>query len=104
MTMAAPLPYQLEIVPADALKFTITRDPPSGENADGASRCVMTLRHPGQTNSHLAFKVCFDIFDTRWVRVNFGIASAELREMIRWLAALYGVLSMKLTNCNGLKG
>ena len=79
MTMAAPLPYQLEIVPADALKFTITRDPPSGENADGASRCVMTLRHPGQTNSHLAFKVCLDIFGyTRWVRVIFGIATIAL--------------------------
>jgi len=56
--MAQPLPYALEISPESALQFTITRDPATNEGGDGgASRCVMTLRHTGLTNQHLAFKV-----------------------------------------------
>lgn len=52
------LPYALEIDPESSLQFTITRDPPpDGSSGDGASRCTMTLRHPGQTKENLAFKV-----------------------------------------------
>ena len=55
--MAQPLPYALEVSPESSLQFTITRDPPTTEGGDGASRCVMTLKHPGHTKEHLAFKV-----------------------------------------------
>ena len=57
---SASLPYALEVSPESALQFTITRDPLStndGSGDAGASRCTMTLRHPGLTNEHLAFKV-----------------------------------------------
>ena len=57
MASATPLPYALEVSPESALQFTITRDPPSNDVGEGASRCTMTLRHPGLTQEHLAFKV-----------------------------------------------
>ena len=57
-------PYAVEVTPDLALQFTITRDPTADPEG---SRCVMTIRHPGLTNQHLAFKVracglCRDIF------------------------------------------
>ena len=52
-------PYAITVEPDSALQFTITKDPTSDGDANSGSRCVMTLRHPGLTNSHLAFKVCF---------------------------------------------
>lgn len=54
-TMAAPLPYALEVTPDSLLQFTITQNP-SGDGEDG-SRCTMTLRHTGLTEECLAFKV-----------------------------------------------
>ena len=51
-------PYAITVEPDSALQFTITKDPTSDGDANSGSRCVMTLRHPGLTNSHLAFKVC----------------------------------------------
>ena len=56
-TMAQPMPYAVEVSPDSALQFTITRDPSPNAEGDGASRCVMTIRHPGLTKLHLAFKV-----------------------------------------------
>ena len=60
-------PHALEINPDSSLQFTITRGPTSakggggdaggGNNGDDVSRCTMTLRHPGNTNKYLAFKV-----------------------------------------------
>lgn len=55
--MAQPMPYAVEVSPDSALQFTITRDPSPNAEGDGASRCVMTIRHPGLTKLHLAFKV-----------------------------------------------
>ena len=57
MATAQQLPYAIDVSPDSTLQFTITNDPPTSEGADGASRCVMTLRHPGLTKQHLAFKV-----------------------------------------------
>ena len=51
-------PYAITVEPDSALQFTITKDPTSDGDTNSGSRCVMTLRHPGLTNSHLAFKVC----------------------------------------------
>ncbi|KAL3809677.1 hypothetical protein ACHAXA_004228 [Cyclostephanos tholiformis] len=54
--MAQPMPYAVEVDPESALQFTITRDPSPNAEGDHASRCVMTIRHPGLTKLHLAFK------------------------------------------------
>ena len=51
------MPYAVEVDPESALQFTITRDPSPNAEGDHASRCVMTIRHPGLTKLHLAFKV-----------------------------------------------
>ena len=70
-TMSQAVPYAVEVSPDAALQFTITRDPPATDGADGgASRCVMTLKHPGLTNQHLAFKVC-----CRWFGCCVGLSS-----------------------------
>ena len=58
-------PHALEITPDSSLQFTITRGPSAkggdagggNNNGDDVSRCTMTLRHPGNTNKYLAFKV-----------------------------------------------
>jgi len=68
--------YALDVHPDDALQFTLTR---SGNNADsksdGASRCTMTLRHTGKTDSHIAFKVKTTQPRRYLVRPNQGIVS-----------------------------
>lgn len=80
--MAQPLPYALEVSPESSLQFTITRDPPTTEGGDGSSRCVMTLRHPGLTNGHLAFKVKTTQPRRYLVRPNQGIVAPGSSETV----------------------
>lgn len=80
--MAQPLPYALEVSPDPSLQFTITRDPPAAEGGDGASRCVMTLSHPGLTGKHLAFKVKTTQPRRYLVRPNQGIVAPGSSETI----------------------
>mmetsp|Transcript_9932 Transcript_9932/g.11617 ORF Transcript_9932/g.11617 Transcript_9932/m.11617 type:complete len:353 (+) Transcript_9932:144-1202(+) len=76
-------PYALDVHPDDALQFTLTR---SGNNADsksdGASRCTMTLRHTGKTDSHIAFKVKTTQPRRYLVRPNQGIVSPGKTESV----------------------
>ena len=53
----ASQPHAVIVEPESSLQFTITRDPTPTDGGDSGSRCVMTLRHSGLTNKHLAFKV-----------------------------------------------
>ncbi|KAL7534195.1 hypothetical protein ACHAXR_005714 [Thalassiosira sp. AJA248-18] len=78
---ASPLPYALEVSPESSLQFTITRDPPANEG-EGASRCVMTLRHTGLTNQHLAFKVKTTQPRRYLVRPNQGIVAPGSSETV----------------------
>jgi hypothetical protein len=50
LTMSNP-PHAIEVSPDTELQFTLSR------SADDPSKCVLTLRHPGTTDEHLAFKV-----------------------------------------------
>ena len=43
-------PHVLEIDPESELKFTLSHN-------EATPRCMLTLRHPGTTDEHLAFKV-----------------------------------------------
>ena len=40
----------LEIDPETELKFTLSHN-------EATPRCILTLRHPGTTDDHMAFKV-----------------------------------------------
>lgn len=77
------LAYALDVDPDDALQFTLTR---SGSNVDskvdGASRCTMTLRHTGKTDSHIAFKVKTTQPRRYLVRPNQGIVSPGKSESV----------------------
>ncbi|KAL3761950.1 hypothetical protein ACHAWU_010127 [Discostella pseudostelligera] len=84
MAMSQPqsLPYAIEVSPDSTLQFTITNDPPTADGAEGASRCVMTLRHPGLTNQHLAFKVKTTQPRRYLVRPNQGIVAPGSSETV----------------------
>jgi len=75
--------YALDVHPDVALQFTLTR---SGNNADsksdGASRCTMTLRHTGKTESHIAFKVKTTQPRRYLVRPNQGIVAPGKTESV----------------------
>jgi len=77
------LAHALDVDPDDALQFTLTR---SGSNVDskvdGASRCTMTLRHTGKTDSHIAFKVKTTQPRRYLVRPNQGIVSPGKTESV----------------------
>ncbi|KAL9188071.1 hypothetical protein ACHAXT_006449 [Thalassiosira profunda] len=77
---AQPLPYALEVSPDSSLQFTITRDPPA-DGGEGA-RCLMTLRHTGLTNQHLAFKVKTTQPRRYLVRPNQGIVAPGSSETV----------------------
>ncbi|KAL7461158.1 hypothetical protein ACHAXS_001585, partial [Conticribra weissflogii] len=85
MATTSALPYALEVNPESALQFTITKDPPNtndGSGDHGASRCTMTLRHPGLTNEHLAFKVKTTQPRRYLVRPNQGIVAPGSSETV----------------------
>ena len=42
--------HMLEIEPEQELKFTLSHN-------EATPRCILTLKHPGRSDSHLAFKV-----------------------------------------------
>ena len=83
-------PYALEITPDNALQITlirgneseVVRSPSSNE---GSTRCVMTIRHPGKTNEHLAFKVKTTQPRRYLVRPNQGIIAPGGTETINIL-------------------
>mmetsp|Transcript_31438 Transcript_31438/g.36681 ORF Transcript_31438/g.36681 Transcript_31438/m.36681 type:complete len:326 (-) Transcript_31438:309-1286(-) len=78
------LPYALDVLPDTALQFVLTRgdgkatDPKS----EGSARCVMTLKHPGRTNNHLAFKVKTTQPRRYLVRPNQGIVAPNSSETV----------------------
>lgn len=72
-------PYAVEVTPDLALQFTITRDPTADPEG---SRCVMTIRHPGLTNQHLAFKVKTTQPRRYLVRPNQGIVAPGCTETV----------------------
>lgn len=75
--------YALEVDPDDALQFTLTRSNGSVDSkSDGASRCTMTLRHPGKTDFHIAFKVKTTQPRRYLVRPNQGIVSPGQSESV----------------------
>ncbi|KAL3777390.1 hypothetical protein ACHAW5_004219 [Stephanodiscus triporus] len=80
--MAQPMPYAVEVSPDSALQFTISRDPSPNADGDGASRCVMTIRHPGLTKLHLAFKVKTTQPRRYLVRPNQGIVAPGSTETV----------------------
>mmetsp|Transcript_29438 Transcript_29438/g.61921 ORF Transcript_29438/g.61921 Transcript_29438/m.61921 type:complete len:349 (-) Transcript_29438:334-1380(-) len=85
MATSPALPYALEVNPESALQFTITKDPPTpndGLGDHGATRCTMTLRHPGLTNEHLAFKVKTTQPRRYLVRPNQGIVAPGSSETV----------------------
>jgi len=78
--------YALEVTPESALQFTLTRTPASAaENSStdaGVTRCTMTLRHPGKTGQHLAFKVKTTQPRRYLVRPNQGIVAPNSTETV----------------------
>jgi hypothetical protein len=73
--------YALEVSPESALQFTLTRDSSSEKAADGTARCVMTLKHPGNS-SYLAFKVKTTQPRRYLVRPNQGIVAPGTTETV----------------------
>jgi len=84
-------PYALEINPDNALQLVINRGSSVSEasrspnSSDGTTRCVMTIRHPGKTNDHLAFKVKTTQPRRYLVRPNQGIIAPGGSEIINIL-------------------
>jgi hypothetical protein len=78
-------PYALEISPVTNLQFTLTRASTNdGRSSVGEStpRCTMTLRHPGKTKEHLAFKVKTTQPRRYLVRPNQGIVAPGTTEKV----------------------
>jgi VAMP-associated protein involved in inositol metabolism len=73
--------YALEVSPESTLQFTLTRDASPEKAADGTARCVMTLKHPGNS-SYLAFKVKTTQPRRYLVRPNQGIVAPGSTETI----------------------
>lgn len=65
--------FALKVTPVEALEFTLSRDG-SGEK-EVASRCIMTLSHPNNSDVHLAFKVKTTQPRRYLVRPNQGIVA-----------------------------
>lgn len=71
MTTIQPdnVPYALEVSPDTVLQFALSR----GDTTPNASRCLMTLKHPGKHDKYLAFKVKTTQPRRYLVRPNQGI-------------------------------
>lgn len=65
--------FALKVSPAEALEFTLSRDGPGEKEV--ASRCIMTLSHPNNSDVHLAFKVKTTQPRRYLVRPNQGIVA-----------------------------
>lgn len=74
--------YALEVTPDAALKFVLTRGDGGDPKSDGTARCVMTLKHPGTTESHIAFKVKTTQPRRYLVRPNQGIVAPGSSETV----------------------
>jgi hypothetical protein len=74
--------YKLDVTPDTALKFVLTRGDNGDSKSDGTARCVMTLKHPGVTNSHIAFKVKTTQPRRYLVRPNQGIVAPGSSESV----------------------
>jgi len=81
-------PYGLEVTPDSALQLVLTRGNASEGTSrspssnDGTTRCVITIRHTGKTNEHLAFKVKTTQPRRYLVRPNQGIIAPGGSELI----------------------
>jgi len=78
-------PYALEISPESTLQFTLTTGSANDGRssvADSTPRCIMTLRHPGKTKEHLAFKVKTTQPRRYLVRPNQGIVAPGTTEKV----------------------
>lgn len=83
MAATSPPPYALEVSPESVLTFIITRDAPAdATSGEGASRCTMTLHHPGNTREHLAFKVKTTQPRRYLVRPNQGLVAPGSSETV----------------------
>jgi len=74
--------HALDISPAVALQFTLTPGSSNGDSKDGASRCTMTLTHPHDTKSHIAFKVKTTQPRRYLVRPNQGVVAPGKSETV----------------------
>ena len=81
----ADTPYALEISPDSTLQFTLTRGTANdGRSTVGEStpRCTMSLRHPGKTKEHLAFRVKTTQPRRYLVRPNQGVVAPGTTEKV----------------------
>lgn len=76
--------YALEVNPDTSLQFVLTRTDSNSTDpkSDGTARCVMTLKHPGKTNNHIAFKVKTTQPRRYLVRPNQGIVAPGSTESV----------------------
>ena len=75
--------YALEVSPDTSLQFVLTRtDGNADPKSDGTARCVMTLKHPGKSNNHIAFKVKTTQPRRYLVRPNQGIVAPGSTESV----------------------
>lgn len=74
--------YALDVSPDTALQFMLSRGDSGDSKSDGTARCILTLKHPGKTNSHLAFKVKTTQPRRYLVRPNQGIIAPGSSENI----------------------
>lgn len=81
MSETDPKNYALEVTPDSALQFVLTQGV-SNDNPDGSARCVMKLKHPGTTDSRIAFKVKTTQPRRYLVRPNQGIVEPGSSEAI----------------------
>jgi len=76
--MASTEPHALEVSPSSELTFTLTR----ATGQDATPRCSLTLKHPGNTDEHLAFKVKTTQPRRYLVRPNQGLVAPGSAETI----------------------
>lgn len=77
--------HALQVSPDTALQFTLTRGQSGEKTTEGAARCVMTLKHPGNSKSYLAFKVKTTQPRRYLVRPNQGIVAPGSSETVNIL-------------------
>lgn len=73
--------YALEVSPESTLQFTLTRNASAENSTDSTAHCVMTLKHPGNSN-YLAFKVKTTQPRRYLVRPNQGIVAPGTTETV----------------------
>ena len=89
-------PHAIEVSPDTELQFTLSR------SADDPSKCVLTLRHPGTTDEHLAFKVRQSQGLRMRDPVEYGIVSTDYNDLCCFHGYMCPITRRQTTTSTGV--